>query len=70
MTPVTFDTLRIAVILSIMIFRLILMPKYLQAYLNLAPRKLSKLTRESGKIKTEVIQRTVIIPKKKYCSYN
>jgi len=51
--------MRILIILVTMLIRLAVMPWYLQAYLNLAPRKLSRLKKEAGRIKDEDAQKLV-----------
>ncbi|XP_076354715.1 transmembrane protein 161-like emei isoform X1 [Tachypleus tridentatus] len=59
MTPSMFETTRIVVIVVVVIFRFILMPRYLQSYLNLAPQKLEKLRKEAGRISNIDLQRMV-----------
>merc|ERR1719260_123771 len=55
-----FESLRLYLLAATVAFRLILMPRYLQAYLNLAYDKVSKLKQEAGKISNVDLQRTVI----------
>ncbi|RWS28401.1 transmembrane protein 161B-like protein [Leptotrombidium deliense] len=57
--PANFDTLRIIIILLIVFLRLLLIRKYLQAYLNLAPRKLLRLKKEVGRIKNVELQKMI-----------
>lgn len=59
MSPETFETFRIIVILVIVMVRFILISKYLQAYLNLAPNRLSRLRKEAGKITNIELQKMV-----------
>merc|ERR1711962_373726 len=55
-----FESLRLYLLAATVAFRLILMPRYLQAYLNLAYDKVSKLKQEAGKISNVDLQRIVI----------
>lgn len=55
-----FESLRLYLISVIVLFRLILMPRYLQAYLNLAYDKVAALKQEAGKISNIDLQRIVI----------
>jgi len=60
MTGAQFESLRLYLIAATIAFRLILMPRYLQAYLNLAYDKVSMLKQEAGKISNVDLQRIVI----------
>lgn len=59
MSSTTFEVVRIFIIVSIMLLRIAVMPWYLQAYLNIAPKKLGRLKKESGRIKTDDMQKIV-----------
>lgn len=59
MTTNTFEMTRLSLIVIVMLIRVAVMPWYLQAYLNLAPKKLSRLRKESGRTKTDEIQKIV-----------
>ncbi|RWS11469.1 transmembrane protein 161B-like protein, partial [Dinothrombium tinctorium] len=59
MSSDNFDRTRLIVILVIIALRFLLMPKYLQAYLNLAPRKLSRLKKEVGRITNVELQKMI-----------
>lgn len=60
MSSDNFETLRIVVIILIIALRFFLIPYYLQAYLNLAPRKLHRMSKESGKVKNIEVQIMVL----------
>ncbi|XP_015917310.1 transmembrane protein 161B [Parasteatoda tepidariorum] len=59
MTSDTFDTTRLLLIVGIVAVRLLLMPHYLQSYLNMAPEKLKELRKEAGKISNIDLQKMV-----------
>jgi hypothetical protein len=59
MSPETFDTSRILLILLIIAIRFLLINKYLQAYLNLAPNRLCRLRKEAGKISNIELQKMI-----------
>ena len=59
MSPQTFETCRILFILFIVLIRFLLVRKYLQAYLNLAPNRLSRLRKEAGKITNIELQKMI-----------
>jgi len=60
MTGAQFESLRLHLIAATVLFRLVLMPRYLQAYLNLAYDKVAQLKTEAGKISNVDLQRIVI----------
>jgi len=60
MSGAQFESLRLYLLAATVAFRLILMPRYLQAYLNLAYDKVTKLKQEAGKISNVDLQRIVI----------
>merc|ERR550525_2040764 len=60
MTSAEFESLRLYLVAVTILFRLVLMPRYLQAYLNLAYDKVNMLRQEAGKISNVDLQRIVI----------
>lgn len=60
MTSAEFESLRLYLVAVTILFRLVLMPRYLQAYLNLAYDKVNMLRQEAGKISNLDLQRIVI----------
>lgn len=60
MTGAQFESLRLLMVAATIAFRLVLMPRYLQAYLNLAYDKVAALRQEAGKISNVDLQRIVI----------
>jgi len=60
MTDAQFETMRLYLIILSVIYRLAVMPTYLQAYLNLAYQKVQDLKQEAGKISNIELQRLVI----------
>ncbi|XP_064469449.1 transmembrane protein 161B-like [Ornithodoros turicata] len=59
LTDDSFETTRIVCVLAVVLMRLLLMPRYLQSYLNLAPEKLSELRKEAGRITNIELQKKV-----------
>ncbi|GFX26713.1 transmembrane protein 161B [Trichonephila clavipes] len=59
MSPDAFDTTRLVLIIVIVAIRFLLMPHYLQSYLNMAPEKLRNLRKEAGKISNVELQKMV-----------
>lgn len=59
MRPDVFETVRLMMLIGIVILRFILMPHYLQSYLNLAPGKIEQLRKEAGRISNIELQRLV-----------
>jgi len=55
-----FESMRLYVIMFSVVYRLAVMPTYLQAYLNLAYQKVEDLKQEAGKISNIELQRLVI----------
>lgn len=55
----SFETTRIVVILLVISLRLGLIRKYLQAYLNIAPQKLTFMKKETGRITNIELQKLV-----------
>jgi len=60
MTGEQFETLRLYLIILTVLYRLFIMPTYLQGYLNLAYHKVVDLKQEAGKISNIDLQRLVI----------
>jgi len=60
MTGAQFETMRLYLIAFAVFYRLLIMPSYLQAYLNLAFDKVQELKQEAGKISNLDLQRRVI----------
>merc|ERR1719435_536411 len=60
MTAAQFETMRLYLIAFTVFYRLLIMPSYLQAYLNLAYDKVQELKQEAGKISNLDLQRRVI----------
>jgi len=60
MSPAQFETMRLYLVALTVLYRLVIMPSYLQAYLNLAYDKIQELKQETGKISNLDLQRRVI----------
>lgn len=60
MTPHAFDIVRLILVVVAVLLRLILMPVYLQAYLNLAYDRLEDQKKEAGRITNVDLQKNVI----------
>jgi hypothetical protein len=59
MTSDAFDTLRLVLVIATVILRLVLMPVYLQAYLNMAHTRLEEQKKEVGRISNTDLQKRV-----------
>lgn len=59
MTPHAFDIIRLVLVVVAVLLRLILMPVYLQAYLNLAYDRLEDQKKEAGRITNVDLQKKV-----------
>ncbi|XP_035217802.1 transmembrane protein 161B-like isoform X2 [Stegodyphus dumicola] len=59
MTPDAFDTTRLVLMVVTVAVRFLLMPHYLQSYLNMAPEKLKNLRKEAGRISNIELQKMV-----------
>ena len=59
LTSDQFETMRIYSVLVIIAFRLVMMPNYLQSYLNLAYHKMEEMKLEAGKISNIELQKTL-----------
>lgn len=60
MTPSTFESMRLIVIVIAVLLKLVLMPIYLQSYLNLANQRLEVQKKEAGRISNVEFQKKVI----------
>lgn len=59
MTPESFESLRLLIIIFAVVLRICLMPIYLQAYLNLAYDRVEDQKKEAGRITNVDLQRKV-----------
>ncbi|BES95569.1 transmembrane protein 161B [Nesidiocoris tenuis] len=59
MTENAFDALRIVLIVAVVLLRVALMPFYLQAYLNIAKRRIEEQKREAGRITNKELQKKI-----------
>lgn len=59
MSPDTFDTTRLLIIVGVVLLRIYLMPIYLQSYLNMAHDRVAELRKEAGRISNIDLQRRV-----------
>ncbi|XP_017779120.1 PREDICTED: transmembrane protein 161B [Nicrophorus vespilloides] len=59
LTASAFDTLRIVLIIVTMILKTVLMPLYLQAYLDMAKRRVEELKKEAGRITNVDFQKQI-----------
>merc|ERR1712025_683832 len=55
-----FETMRLYMVVLTILYRLFIMPRYLQAYLNIGYDKVAELKQEAGKISNLELQRIVI----------
>merc|ERR1712025_879807 len=55
-----FETMRLYMVVLTILYRLFIMPRYLQAYLNIAYDKVAELKQEAGKISNLELQRKVV----------
>uniref|UniRef100_V5I0P1 Putative conserved plasma membrane protein n=1 Tax=Ixodes ricinus TaxID=34613 RepID=V5I0P1_IXORI len=60
MSGEAFETTRILLVLGVVLLRLLLMPRYLQSYLNLAPERMADMRKEAGNISNVELQRKVV----------
>lgn len=72
LTPQAFDVIRFLLIIIAVLLRLVLMPIYLQAYLNLAYDRLEDQKKEAGRITNVDLQKKVkiIIFPISYCFFH
>lgn len=59
MTPDQFETLRLYLVIAVVLFRIAIMPRYLQSYLNMAYTKLEELKQEAGKVTNIDLQKLI-----------
>ena len=59
LTSDQFETLRLYIVIFVFIFRLALMPKYLQTYLNIAYHRVEEIKMEAGRISNVDMQKLV-----------
>ena len=59
MTSEQFESVRLYLVVAILVFRLIMMPKYLQSYLNMAYHKMDEMKSEAGKISNVELQKQI-----------
>ena len=58
-----FDSLRLWLLVATVALRLALMPRHLQAYLNISQDKLDRLRQEAGRIRsTELKKKVPLLP--------
>ncbi len=60
MTPEQFESVRLYLVIAILLFRLTMMPKYLQSYLNMAYHKIEEIKSEAGKISNVELQKLIV----------
>ena len=59
MTSEQFESARLFMVVAILVFRLVMMPKYLQSYLNMAYHKMEEMKKEAGKISNVELQKQI-----------
>nr|XP_034179584.1 transmembrane protein 161B [Osmia lignaria] len=59
MTPAAFESMRLIVIVIAVLLKLVLMPMYLQSYLNLAVQRLENQKKEAGRITNVDLQKKI-----------
>lgn len=59
MTSEQFESVRLYLVVAVLVFRLIMMPKYLQSYLNMAYHKMEEMKQEAGKISNVDLQKQI-----------
>jgi len=59
MTSEQFESVRLYLVVAVLVFRLIMMPKYLQSYLNMAYHKMEEMKQEAGKISNVELQKQI-----------
>lgn len=59
MTESTFESMRIALVVIAVVLRFLLMPIYLQAYLNMAYHRIEQQKKEAGRTTNIEIQKKV-----------
>lgn len=61
MTAARFESMRLIIIIAAVLLRIVLMPIYLQSYLNLAIQRLEVQKKEAGRITNIDLQKKVCI---------
>lgn len=64
MTAARFESMRLIVIVVAVLLRIVLMPIYLQSYLNLAIQRLEVQKKEAGRITNIDLQKKVCVTTK------
>jgi len=59
MTATSFDSMRLIIIIIAVLLKIVLMPIYLQSYLNLAIQRLEVQKKEAGRITNVDLQKKV-----------
>lgn len=59
MTPACFESFRLIAVIVVVILRFLLMPLYLQCYLNMAQTRVEALKKESGRILNTDLQKRI-----------
>ena len=59
MTSEQFESARLYLVVAVLVFRLIMMPRYLQSYLNMAYHKMEEMKQEAGKISNVDLQKQI-----------
>ncbi|XP_049797684.1 transmembrane protein 161B [Schistocerca nitens] len=59
MTPELFETMRLWLVVFAILLRIVLMPTYLQAYLNMAYHRLEEQKKEAGRITNTELQKKI-----------
>lgn len=59
LTEQTFDTLRLIITIAVMCWKVMLMPSYIQAYLNMAVYRIEEQKKEAGRITNIDLQKKV-----------
>ena len=60
MTTSAFESMRLIVIIVAVLLKFVLMPMYLQSYLNLATQRLENQKKEAGRITNVDLQKKVL----------
>ena len=55
-----FETIRLYLVVAVLAFRLVMMPTYLQSYLNMAYHKMEELKQEAGKISNVDLKKSIV----------
>ncbi|KAF0296314.1 Transmembrane protein 161B [Amphibalanus amphitrite] len=55
-----FDSLRLWLLVATVVLRMLLMPRHLQAYLNISQDKLDRIRKEAGRIRSTELQKRIV----------